>query len=269
MMDDMMEKQYGRGTLYYGKRKVAEEEEPVNEDEYEILKPDPVLVAGGTGRTGQWVVLGLLNQGFNVRVLTRKFENAEKLFGDSGINVDVFEGALDDPEALAEAMDGTKAVVFVAGGEQILFIRKSPPSAEFLVKAAIDAKVERFVLVTEKNHQDASERMLHETEMPHMVVKPNRLTDDEGGLKTVELETSSNQDKSQSGAICRLDLAQVLCQVLVHDRFIDGMKETDPDGGFDFPNATVQVSNGTEEFVPSDRYWSSKFNALSKSESDS
>jgi hypothetical protein len=84
-----MGKKYGRGYIYYGEPERLKSD-PVEDgelEEDELLKEDAVLVVGGTGRTGQWITLGLLNQGFNVRVLTRSFERAEKLFGPSGSNV--------------------------------------------------------------------------------------------------------------------------------------------------------------------------------------
>lgn len=89
-VDDLLSKKYGRGYIYYGERarlQTDEEEEEQQPQIDEYLKDDAVLVVGGTGRTGQWITLGLLNQNFNVRVLTRDYDRAEKLFGPSGSNV--------------------------------------------------------------------------------------------------------------------------------------------------------------------------------------
>jgi hypothetical protein len=88
-----MGKKYGRGYIYYGeperlKTDTVADEGPVLD---EMLKENAILVVGGTGRTGQWITLGLLNQGFNVRVLTRRFDSAEALFGPSGSNVSLLE----------------------------------------------------------------------------------------------------------------------------------------------------------------------------------
>jgi hypothetical protein len=92
-VDDLMGKKYGRGYIYYGeperlKTDTVADEGPVLD---EMLKENAILVVGGTGRTGQWITLGLLNQGFNVRVLTRRFDSAEALFGPSGSNVSLLE----------------------------------------------------------------------------------------------------------------------------------------------------------------------------------
>lgn len=100
-VDDLVGKRMGRGYIYYGERtggRAGEEADAVAAAEAasaaetgqlsdeEFLKDDAILVAGGCGRTGQWITLGLVNQGFNVRVLTRDFDRAEKLFGPSGSN---------------------------------------------------------------------------------------------------------------------------------------------------------------------------------------
>jgi hypothetical protein len=93
-IDDLLGKRMGRGNIYYGERTglmtdaelAAEAGDDGQGDFDEYLKVDPILVVGGTGRTGQWVSLGLVNQNFNVRVLTRVFERAETLFGPSGAN---------------------------------------------------------------------------------------------------------------------------------------------------------------------------------------
>jgi hypothetical protein len=93
-LDDLIGKRLGRGNIYYGERTGVKTDEELALERYggdeeetdEYLKDDPVLVIGGTGRTGQWITLGLLNQNFNVRVFTRKFEKAETLFGPSGSN---------------------------------------------------------------------------------------------------------------------------------------------------------------------------------------
>lgn len=98
-VDDLMMKKYGRGHIYYGNRARLNEGEFAVEQvddpdtslsDYEFLKEDAILVVGGTGRTGQWIVLKLLSQGFNVRVLTREFGRAEDMFGPSGANVRLF-----------------------------------------------------------------------------------------------------------------------------------------------------------------------------------
>lgn len=284
VLDDMMEKQYGRGKMYYGPSTMRKQEETAKnvhediEEEWEDLKPDPVLVAGGTGRTGQWVVLGLLNQGFNVRVLTRRFERAEELFGESGGNVDVFEANLDSPSTgeLAEAVRGARAVVFIAGnGTANLFgipIPGSPPppSAKNLLDAIVEnaSDIQRFVMVAQDAYQDTSRSQLTASNIPYVVLKPGKLSDEEGGLKSISVSVASSDDNDNTdtgASITRLDLAQVVCQALVHDRSIRKLAENDPDneGDFQFPSTTIAVSNGDAPFDETDAtFWTNTFSNL-------
>lgn len=265
VLDDLTEKQYGRGQIYYGPRQTEVEPE-VKPEEWEELKPDAVLVAGGTGRTGQWVTLGLLNQNFNVRVLTRKFEQAEELFGTSGANVDVFEGDLTDEDSLVEAVRGASSVVCVAGGGPSFFGRSKPPCAEKLVRAAAKAGVAKFVLVGDA--ESAAVRALRECGLPHVVVCCDRLRDEEGGLQEVLFTPINDGEEREKndGSITRLDLAQVVCQAMVHHRLIRNLANADPEGGFEFPNKTIHVKNGDNQFEPDEKFWRNKFDRLSSGE---
>lgn len=57
----------------------------------------PVLVVGGTGRTGRHVVRKLLERGYPARVLTRHPARVENLLGDG---VGVFGGDVTDAESV-------------------------------------------------------------------------------------------------------------------------------------------------------------------------
>ena len=59
-----------------------------------------ILVTGATGKLGQRVVSRLLEKQAKVRVLTRRREEALKLWGD---RVDIAEGNFSDPASLNEA----------------------------------------------------------------------------------------------------------------------------------------------------------------------
>lgn len=279
-------KKYGRGYIYYGERKRlltedgngVEEEEVVNEsqseEEEEILKPNSVLVVGGTGRTGQWVTLGLLNQGFNVRVLTREFEGAEKLFGTSGANVDVFEGNLNDISSVEEAVRGAVAIVCMAGDNyawwQVLAGNRTDvdgTGTSTLVDAAKRAgTIARFVLVSDADESSTrgrrkrvAEDALRHSGLPYVIVRAATLKDEEGGLKEINVTPVPNAISNAGGAISRVDLAQVVCQAMVHHRTISELCETDPDGGFQFPDCILHVCNGEAEFVPDKRFWRNTF----------
>lgn len=268
VMDDMTLKKYGRGNIYFGERELAGASDAAvaEETEMETLHPNAVLVAGGTGRTGQWITLGLLNQGFNVRVLTREFENAEAIFGESGANVNVFEGDLADPAALAEATEDAAAVVFAASapwwqpGAGAVAGRGAVNLAEAARKAG---SVQRFVLVSSGGAGGAeAERALRESGIEHVIVRTGKLQDREGGLKEVELALAGEEPATVRGPITRVDLAQVVCQALVYDRFISEMRKTDPDGGFAFPSCTMTAANGSAPFVPDPTFWRRSFSKV-------
>ena len=60
------------------------------------IKPDPILVVGANTPVGQWAILKIKERGFNVRIYTSNFEEAEKMFGADGSNVDIYFGSLED-----------------------------------------------------------------------------------------------------------------------------------------------------------------------------
>jgi uncharacterized protein YbjT (DUF2867 family) len=69
------------------------------------------LVAGVTGNTGSVVASSLLDTGHKVRVLVR---SAAKAKAWAARGAEVFEGALDDPSRLAEALQGVEAAYLLA-----------------------------------------------------------------------------------------------------------------------------------------------------------
>jgi dihydroflavonol-4-reductase len=71
-----------------------------------------ILVTGGTGFVGRYVVRALLLEGRKVRVLCRTPAKAQALFGDA---VEVAAGDLQNPAALASACRGASRVFHLAG----------------------------------------------------------------------------------------------------------------------------------------------------------
>lgn len=268
-------KRLGRGTIYYGERASSADgnEEQADEDEEYLLKPEPVLVAGGTGRTGQWIALGLMNQGLNVRCFTRAFDRAEKLFGPSGSNLDVFEGDLRRAQDVYDAVDGAVAIVCAAGAPWWLpggFDAVDVRGVQNLVDAAKRAgTVKRFVLISAAAEDSPrgrakrrSEEVVRESGLPFVIMRAPELKDTEGGLKKITL--SVGERRMRNGAnISRIDLAQCVCQTLVYDRSIKQLKDEDPDGDFDFPNCVVTVENEEEPYVLDKRFWKREFNKIS------
>ncbi len=73
-----------------------------------MSKDGPILVIGGTGHYGGFIVRALLEQGAWVRVLSRNAERARTTLGEGP---EIAEGDITDPAALAEAMQGARAIV--------------------------------------------------------------------------------------------------------------------------------------------------------------
>lgn len=73
-----------------------------------------ILVVGGTGLLGKPVAQQLKADGFNVRLLARNPEKAEKLLGDG---FEIIKGEVDDPAALRSALTGVDGVhISLKGG---------------------------------------------------------------------------------------------------------------------------------------------------------
>jgi len=75
-----------------------------------------VLVAGATGRTGQWVVKRLQHYGIPVRVFSREREKALRLFGES---VEIFTGKIQSSVDIAHAVKGCEAVISALGSSSV------------------------------------------------------------------------------------------------------------------------------------------------------
>ncbi|PXF42088.1 hypothetical protein BWQ96_08194 [Gracilariopsis chorda] len=274
-IDDLTMKRMGKGTIYYGPRSggVQEQQSDVNEED-DILKPNPVLVTGGTGRTGQWISLGLLNQEFNVRVLTRSFDRAEKLFGPSGSNVDIFEGNISNYSQVLDAVDGCTAIVCASGASWWLpggFAAVDVTGVRNLVKAAQETGgISRFVLISASEPKSGrgsakvkAEQIVKESGLPYVILRVANLSDTQGGIQEIVLNPETGAAGISARSISRVDLAQVVCQALVYGRSVSQLNEADPDTEFDFPSCTILASNGTNPFVPDKRFWKREFNRIS------
>jgi dihydroflavonol-4-reductase len=72
-----------------------------------------VLVTGGTGFVGFHTVQALLRTGREVRLLVRDRAKARRLFGERA-GIDVVQGDVTDPAAVARALEGCRGVVHAA-----------------------------------------------------------------------------------------------------------------------------------------------------------
>lgn len=108
-----------------------------------------VLVLGGTGHYGQYIVRNLLGKGAAVRVLSRSAAKARGLFGD---RVEVVEGDITSRESMVEALNNVDAVVISVSAITPQSIRNFRKIERDAVLAVLDemknASVRRVVFVS-------------------------------------------------------------------------------------------------------------------------
>ncbi|MBM3163137.1 MAG: SDR family oxidoreductase [Chlorobi bacterium] len=111
-----------------------------------------VLVAGATGRTGQWIVKSLLQHGIACRLFVRSRQKAVELFGASAEPA-IVTGSADNPDEIRRALEGISAVI-CAIGSAVTDPESPPPSAIDrdavlrLAALASESDVSRFILVS-------------------------------------------------------------------------------------------------------------------------
>ena len=198
---------------------------------------DTVLVAGGTGRTGQHVVRLALEQGYTVRVLSRDRARVAELFGERAAGV---EGDVRDPASLAAAVEGVRYVISAIGSNSRREPTNTPEAVDYrgvgaLVEAAQAAGVQQFVLissmgVTRINHplnrfldnvlvwKALGENSLRHSGLPYTIVRPGGLTDEPGGSSGIR---TGQGDTMAEGRIPRADVAAVCLAALGNPAAID------------------------------------------------
>jgi len=106
-----------------------------------------IAVTGGTGFVGRHMITALLESGYLVRVLAR---TPSKLADLSHTNLEVFEGSLGSDDAAL--VDSADVVLHMAGlikaRKLTEFMAVNRDAAGALAKAAQDAGVQRFVLLS-------------------------------------------------------------------------------------------------------------------------
>ncbi len=209
-----------------------------------------VLVAGATGRTGQWVVKRLLHYGVAVRVFSREGDKAVRLFGES---VEIVVGKIQESEDVARAVKGCDAVISALGSSS--YSGDSSPASvdrdgvKRLVDEAAKAGVKHFGLVsslgvTRWYHPlnlfagvllkkwEAEEHLRKVFSLPGCswtIVRPGGLKDGEPLRHKLHVDTG---DRLWSGWINRSDVAELLVLSL----WVEHAK-----------NKTVEVVNGIEQ----------------------
>lgn len=178
-----------------------------------------VLVAGANGSTGRRVTRLLSEGPHRARAMIRE-EEQEPDFAEMGV-----ETVLADlEEALDHAVRGCDAVIFCAGSGAETPLSKTRAvdrdGAIRLVDAAERAGVERFVMLSSMGAdpdatgggmnvyyrcKGAADAHLVGSDLTHVIVRPGRLTEDEG-----EGRIDAAEELGRRGRIARDDVARVL-----------------------------------------------------------
>lgn len=191
------------------------------------LAMEKILVAGGTGRTGQIIVRKLIKKGIRPHLIIRDSTKVESLFGE---DVNWHMGDVREFETLLEPMQGVEAVISAVGTSTPVG-GNCPKRVDYegivnLVKAAQLHDVKRFILissiaVTHPDHplnrfgrildwKRASEDALRQSGMDYAIIRPGGLTDMPGGCQTLLF----GQGDRILGTLSRADLAEICLQAL-------------------------------------------------------
>lgn len=197
------------------------------------LAEGTVLVAGSTGQTGRLIVTALLENGFNVRALSRSAERAAGL-GD-GIEPAVAD--VTNPSSLYSIMDGVDAVISAIGGRRPIgangFEAVDWKGNRALVDAAKAGGVNRFLLMSGGSAgrdgfmhtlpiapypwKAKAEDYLRQSGLAYTVVAPGGLRDEPEGRYGVRL---ARRVDYVVGQINRGDVAEILVASLKDNRTI-------------------------------------------------
>ncbi|EPR08347.1 MULTISPECIES: NmrA family NAD(P)-binding protein [Agrobacterium] len=137
-----------------------------------------ILVTGATGKLGKRVVSRLLQREAKVRVLTRRSEDALKLWGN---RVEIAEGNFSDPASLKEASRGIETVFLLSPIGETLAADQNA-----VIDAALSAGASRIVKISGSDwtienagysisgaaHAEV-ERHLAASGIAHTVLRPN------------------------------------------------------------------------------------------------
>ena len=151
-----------------------------------------ILVTGGTGFVGGHVVNELRSRGLPVRCLVRNRSKAV------GLDAELVEGDLTEPETLPAAVDGCEAVIHLVAirqGREEEFRRIMVEGTRALIAAAEEAGVRRFVYMSALGTSEATkdtvpyyrakwdnEQLVQASAIPHVIFRPSFIFATDGGI---------------------------------------------------------------------------------------
>jgi len=230
----------------------AQAETTEQSDAIEKTSGGLVLVAGATGRTGQYITKHLKKQGYRVRAMSRR--SVEEAQDTYGTDYEWVQGDVRDMASLTLAMTGADYVICTIGSTQS-FGANSPEYVDYggvknLVDAAKETGVEHFALissmgVTQPDHflnkvrgnvllwKYLGEEHLRRSGLNYSVIRPGGLSNFPGGISVIDLQQGDAPDAQ--GLITREDVALVAIESLSNQGAV---------------NKTFEVVNG--DVVPGD-----------------
>ncbi len=150
-----------------------------------------ILITGGAGVVGRRLCRGLIERGFEIRVLDRPGTRLPDL------PVELVHGDITDPTSLKGLFDGVETVYHLAAvilpPDERMFQTVNVQGTANVIEAASEAGVEHFVLISSASvvypHTTAYSRSKRETEamissqtaMKYTIVRPTLVYDENGG----------------------------------------------------------------------------------------
>lgn len=113
-----------------------------------------VLVTGGTGFLGAYIIKELVNKGHSVRAIRRGNTNPFFISPDITAKVEWIPGDILDPVGLEEAMEGTEAVIHAAakvsfiGRERRQMLKTNIEGTANVVNAALEKNIKKLVYIS-------------------------------------------------------------------------------------------------------------------------
>lgn len=152
-----------------------------------------ILVTGGAGVMGTQLVKGLIERGFEVRVLDRPGTSIE------GVEVDMWHGDVADLATLEGAFEGVDTVYHLAAviiaHDPAIFERVNVGGTRNLVEGAIAAGVEHFIFVSSasvtypfstpysESKRECERIVSTQEKMRYTIVRPTLAYNEHGGLE--------------------------------------------------------------------------------------
>ncbi|ACB96713.1 hopanoid-associated sugar epimerase [Beijerinckia indica] len=182
------------------------------------MKGKDVLVTGGSGFVGSAVSRALIEAGFSVRVLTRGTSPRGNL---SGLDVEIVEGDMRDPDAVARAMAGVQFLFHVAADYRLW--ARDPREIHL-------NNVEGTRIVMQNAQKAKVERVIYTSSVATLAFQPNGSVTDET-MPLCEAQAIGAYKRSKIAAermVTRMIREEGLPAIIVHPSTPIGPRDIKP-----------------------------------------